>query len=331
MKNKTLHHITLFGNNLYLCSRLFTGHACVFPNIKEIMKKHTLLISLVAVAAVVAVALLVMLVYQNSKMKASQEESEQMIEVLKMDKAEMENEYQQFAMQYNEMMAQINNDSLVNQLALEQERVQKLLEELRRTKDSDAREIMRLKKELATLRNILKDYVMQIDSLNRENQALRVDNDNLRNQNQAAKVHITNLSTQNEELVDKVAIASQLNATNIVAKAQNKKGKETDKVSKAKKLVISFSIARNVTTQTGMKSIYVRISTPTGTVLTQGGTFPYENRDLQYSICKNIEYTGEEQSVTVYWDIAETLSAGEYRVDIFADGQNIGSARFNLR
>ena len=295
------------------------------------MKKHTLLISLAAVAAVVAVALLVMLVYQNSKMKASQEESEQMIEVLKMDKAEMENEYQQFAMQYNEMMAQINNDSLVNQLALEQERVQKLLEELRRTKDSDAREIMRLKKELATLRNILKDYVMQIDSLNRENQALRVDNDNLRNQNLAAKVHITNLSTQNEELVDKVAIASQLNATNIVAKAQNKKGKETDKVSKAKKLVISFSIARNVTTQTGMKSIYVRISTPTGTVLTQGGTFPYENRDLQYSICKNIEYTGEEQSVTVYWDIAETLSAGEYRVDIFADGQNIGSARFNLR
>lgn len=254
-----------------------------------------------------------------------------MIEVLKMDKAEMENEYQQFAMQYNEMMTQINNDSLINQLSIEQERVQKLLQELKDTKATNAREIMRLKKELATLRAILKDYVMQIDSLNRENQALKVDNDKLRNQNQQAREHITDLSTEKEQLVEKVAIASQLNATSISASAKNKKGKETDKISKAKKFVISFNIARNVTTQTGMRTIYVRIGTPTGTVLTNGGTFQYENRDLQYSIAKEIEYTGEEHSITVYWDIAESLSAGEYRVDIFADGQNIGSTTFEMK
>lgn len=266
----------------------------------------------------------------NSKMQARQEENEQMIEVLKMDKAEMENEYQQFAMQYNEMMAQINNDSLINQLSLEQERVQKLLEELRQTKATNAREIIRLKKELATLRAILKDYVMQIDSLNRENQALKVDNDKLRNQNQQAKAHITDLSTQNEELVDKVAIASQLNATGISAKALNKRSKDTEKIKRARKFMISFTLARNVTTQTGMRSIYLRIMTPTGSILTNGGTFQYENRDLEYSILKDVEYTGEELPITVYWDIAESLSAGQYRVDIFADGQNIGSTTFEM-
>ncbi len=291
------------------------------------MNKKTLLIA----ASAVGIILVGVLIYMNTQMRARQEENEQMIEVLKMDKAEMENEYEQFAMQYNEMMAQINNDSLINQLALEQERVQKLLEELRQTKADNTREIIRLKKELATLRAILKDYVMQIDSLNRENQALKVDNNKLRNQNQQAKEHITTLSTQNEELVDKVAIASQLNATGISAMAQNKRGKDTDKISKAKKFVISFNIARNVTTQTGMRTIYVRIATPTGTILTSGGTFQYENRDLQYSISKDIEYTGEEHPVTVYWDIAESLSAGEYRVDIFADGQNIGTTTFSMR
>lgn len=266
----------------------------------------------------------------NARMQTKQEENEQMIEVLKMDKAEMENEYQQFAMQYNEMMTQINNDSLINQLTLEQERVKKLLEELRQTKATNAREIMRLKKELATLRAILKDYVMQIDSLNRENQALKVDNKKLRNQNQRAQAHITDLSTQNEQLVDKVAIASQLHATNISAEARNKKGKDTDKINKAKKFVISFTLARNVTTETGMRTVYVRIATPTGTILESGGTFQYENRSLQYSISKDIEYTGEEQNITVYWDIAETLSAGQYRVDIFADGQNIGTTTFDM-
>lgn len=290
------------------------------------MNKKTAIIA-ASVAGIIFVGLLI---YMNTKMRVRQEENEQMIEVLKMDKAEMENEYEQFAMQYNEMMAQINNDSLINQLAIEQERVQKLLEELRQTKAENTREIIRLKKELATLRAILKDYVMQIDSLNRENQALKVDNDKLRNQNQLAKEHITTLSTQNEELVDKVAIASQLNATGISAMAHNKRGKDTDKIRKAKKFVVSFTLARNVTTETGMRSIYVRIATPTGSILTNGGTFQYENRDLQYSILKEVEYNGEELPVTVYWDIAESLTAGQYRVDIFADGQNIGTTTFEM-
>ena len=290
------------------------------------MNKKTAIIA----ASVAGIILVGLLIYMNTKMRVRQEENEQMIEVLKMDKAEMENEYEQFAMQYNEMMAQINNDSLINQLAIEQERVQKLLEELRQTKAENTREIIRLKKELATLRAILKDYVMQIDSLNRENQALKVDNDKLRNQNQLAKEHITTLSTQNEELVDKVAIASQLNATGISAMAHNKRGKDTDKIRKAKKFVVSFTLARNVTTETGMRSIYVRIATPTGSILTNGGTFQYENRDLQYSMLKEVEYNGEELPVTVYWDIAESLTAGQYRVDIFADGQNIGTTTFEM-
>ena len=146
-----------------------------------------------------------------------------------------------------------------------------------------------------------------------------------------AKEQISDLSTKNEELVDKVAIASQLHATAISAVAHNKKGKDTDKIKKAKKFVISFTLARNVTTVTGMRSVYVRISTPTGSILTSGGTFQYENRDLQYSIMKDVEYTGEELPVTVYWDIAESLSAGEYRVDIFCDGQNIGTTTFAMR
>ena len=290
------------------------------------MNRNTV-IGLVIAALIILVGIIGFLLTRMHEQKI---ESQQMLELAEMDKREMENEYEQFAMQYNEMMAQINNDSLVEQLSLEQERVQKLLAELKQTKAENAREIMRLKKELATLRAILKDYVMQIDSLNRENQALRVDNDKLRNQNQQAIAHITDLSTQNEELVDKVAIASQLNATSISAVAHNKRGRDTEKIKKAKKFVISFTLARNVTTETGMRSIYVRIATPTGSTLTNGGTFQYENRDLQYSILKEVEYNGEELPVTVYWDIAESLTAGQYRVDIFADGQNIGTTTFEM-
>ena len=278
-----------------------------------------------AAAVLVLVAVIVGLVLN---MRAQQAESDKMIEVLEMDKREMENEYEQFAMQYNEMMTQINNDSLVAQLEIEQKRTEELLEELRRVKSSDAAEIMRLKKELATLREVLRSYVLQIDSLNRMNEALERENSNLKTQNEQARQHISNLSTENETLSDKVAIASQLDATGIYAEGRNKKGKAAKKIKDVKKFVIGFNIARNVTTSTGIRSLYVRITTPTGDVLSKGGTFAYENRQLEYSIRKDIEYTGEEQSVVVYWDVAEALSAGNYRVDIFADGHNIGTTHF---
>ena len=278
------------------------------------------------VAAVVALVIGFLIYTMRNQML----ESKQMLELAEMDKLEMENEYEQFAMQYNEMKTQINNDSLVAQLEIEQKRTEELLEELRRVKSSDAAEIMRLKKELATLREVLRSYVMQIDSLNRMNEALTQENSNLKTQNEQARQHITNLYTENESLSDKVAIASQLDATGIYAEGRNKKGKAAKKIKNVKKFVIGFAIARNVTTSTGIRSLFVRITTPTGDVLTKGGTFAYENRQLEYSIRKDIEYTGEEQSVTVYWDVTEALSAGSYRVDIFADGHNIGTTHFSF-
>ena len=173
--------------------------------------------------AVVAVVVLVIgfLLYS---MREQMLESKQMLELVEMDKREMENEYEQFAMQYNEMKMQINNDSLVAQLEMEQKRTEELLEELKRVKSSDAAEIMRLKRELATLREVLRSYVLQIDSLNRMNEALAQENSNLKTQNQQARQHISNLSSENETLSDKVAIASQLDATGIYAEGRNKRG-----------------------------------------------------------------------------------------------------------
>ena len=285
------------------------------------------LIAAISAAAVVVVAIIGFLIFTMHRQKV---ESEKMLELAEMDKMEMENEYEQFAMQYNEMKMQINNDSLVAQLEQEQKRTEELLEELRRVKSSDAAEIMRLKKELATLRAVLRSYVLQIDSLNRMNEQLERENSNLKTQNMQAQQHISNLSSENESLSSMVEIASQLDATGIFAEGRNKRGKAARKIKDVRKFVIGFNISRNVTTSTGVRSLYIRIMTPTAEVLTKGGTFEYENRNIEYSIRKDIEYTGEEQSVQVYWDVAETLSAGTYRVDIFADGHNIGSTTFNF-
>lgn len=260
-----------------------------------------------------------------------EEENAKLRELAEMDRLEMENQYSEFARQYDEMMTQVNNDSLIAQLAQEQQRIEELQAELKKVKSDDAAEILRLKKELETLRQILRSYIIQIDSLNRQNEALTLENQTLKSANETAQQNISSLSAEKETLSGKVALAAQLDATGIYAQGRNKKGKACEKVKDVKKFVIGFNISRNVTASAGTRSVYVRISAPTGDILTKGGTFSYENRTLEYSIRKDIEYTGEEQSVTVYYDVTETLSAGAYRADIFADGNNIGHTTFNLK
>ena len=280
---------------------------------------------------IIVVALLGCVVYLALNLQKQQQENKDMQELAALDKAEMENEYQRFADQYSEMKSRITNDSLIEQLTQEQLKTEKLLQELKNVKSSDAREIARLKKELATCRAVIRSYVLEIDSLNRLNQNLTAENTKVKGQYEEATRQIEGLNADKQSLTEKVAIAAQLDATNISMIAKNKRGKATDNLKKCKTLQVNFNISKNVTASNGMRTIDVRVSTPTGTVLSQGGTFSYENKNLQYSMKKTIEYTGNETPVTVYWNVNEFLSNGSYNVSIFADGNMIGSKNFSFK
>ena len=269
--------------------------------------------------------------YLFISLNKQKEENAAIKELAEIDKKEMENEYQQFAQQYSEMKTQINNDSIVAQLTAEQEKTQRLLSELRRVKSTDAREITRLKKELATVRAVIRSYVMEIDSLNKVNASLAQENTRVKGQYEAATRQIEGLSTEKRSLSEKVAIAAQLDATGIALVAKNKRGKSTDQITKATTLQVSFNITRNVTATSGVKDIYVRIMSPTGSLLNGEGSFSYENRTLQYSMKRSGEYNGEETPVSLFWNVSQALQGGTYQVSIFADGNMIGSRSFNFK
>ncbi len=279
---------------------------------------------------VAGVLLLGGIVYLAISLGQQKQANKEMQELAELDKKEMENEYQMFADQYSELKTQINNDSIIEQLTQEQLKTEKLLEELRNVKASDAREIARLKKELATCRAVIRSYVLEIDSLNRLNQNLTAENTRVKGQYAEATRQIQGLSADKQSLTEKVAIAAQLDATGISMTLKNKRGKATKRLKRCKTIQVSFNIAKNVTAASGNKTVYVRITTPTGKVLSAGGTFPYENKNLQYSMRKTVEYTGNETSVSTYWTVNEFLSEGTYNVSIFADGNMIGSRNFTF-
>ena len=258
--------------------------------------------------------------------------NKEMAAVFAVEKEEMENEYSTFATQYDELQIQINNDSLREKLESEKLKTQRLLEELRQVKTTVAAEIIRLKKELKTVRAVLRTYVIQIDSLNRLNTALMNENKEVKNKYSAATIQINTLTKEKDNLNQKVSLAAQLDATNISALPLNKRGKKARKVKDVKQIAISFTLAKNITAETGNRTLYIRIAKPDNEILSKdNATFHFEDRDITYSIKKYIEYTGEEQDITVYWDVEEFLPSGTYTVYIFAEGNMIGQNSFNMK
>ena len=292
----------------------------------KISMSKKVLIPLVIVILILVAGLVWLFINLQEQKQVNQD----MQELAELDKKEMENEYERFTLQYSEMKTQINNDSIIEQLTREQMRTQQLLEELKQVKASDAREIARLKKELATVRAVLRDYVMQIDSLNRLNESLKQENTTVKAELEQRNQQVAGLSHEKASLSEKVAIAAQLDATGILMQLLNKRGKEAKKLKDCTQMKVSFTIAKNVTASNGNRTVYVRIQNPGGNTLSGGGTFAYENKNLECSMKKVIEYTGEETPVVTYWNVSQMLEAGDYRVSIFADGNMIGSRTFSF-
>lgn len=301
------------------------------PPVQESHRKSSIgLIVLGVVVALVAIAVAV-LIYHQLYAKPLMQENEELKELAELEKQEMENQYKEFDLQYEQLQSTIKNDSLIAQIEEERRKTQQLLEELERTKATDAAEIKRLKAEITSLRAVLQSYIMQVDSLNRLNQSLSEENTQIKTQMAEQSTQITSLSTERNELKDKVNIAAQLDATGFWVTPKNKKSKDTDKVKDVKRLAFGFTIVKNVTAQNGQRIVYARILKPDNSVMGKKGTFTYESTSLEYTEKKYIDYTGEEQKITMYSDVAEFLEAGTYKIFIFCDSQMIGQTSFTLK
>ncbi|MDD4116398.1 MAG: hypothetical protein PHG27_12575, partial [Massilibacteroides sp.] len=197
---------------------------------------------------------------------------------------------------------------------------------------TNAKRISELKKELATLRNIMRNYVIQIDSLNAANEQLKKENKEVVRKYQQVSTTAAQLTKDKQKLTERVTLASRLDAAAVSVTPVNSRGKAVDRIKKMEQFVVKFTITKNITAPVGEKTVYVRIMKPDDDILVKNRTnvFEYEGKEINYSMKKIIEYEGEELPVVMYWDIEEFLSPGTYRVDIFADGNLIGKKNFVL-
>lgn len=291
---------------------------------KEINKMSLLIMAVVLLVLIIAGA-----AYYIYHQKQQMTDLEQMYSL---DKESLEDEFNELSLQYEGYKFNVGNDSLVGLLSTEQAKVQRLQEELRTVKATNTQEISRLKKELQTLRKIMRNYVVQIDSLDRVAKQLTVEKNEAVQKYKQASSTASSLKKEKEKLTERVTLASRLDATGISVTPVNSRGKLAKVIKKMEQFVVDFRIAKNITAPVGEKLVYVRIMKPDDDILvkSRADMFSFEGKEINYSMKKLVEYEGEDLPVTMYWNIEEFLSPGTYRVDIFVDGNLIGRKNFSL-
>lgn len=303
-------------------------------------QKRTLLYVIIGLAVAI-VALAAWFIIATVTQKKALEEAVALKEQAELDMAqrELQNDYDalnsEFAIFENSRQMVLDDSvklALTEKYETARLQIEKLTQELKNQKNKSAAEIKKLKDEISTLRNLLRHYVEEINRLNQENAALRTENTEIKTQNQQLTTQVQATSRQNQELNERMTLAERLNVTGLNLAALNKKGKPEKKVEKARQLRVSFTIPQNNSTPVGEKTIWLRIVSPSGQLLGNGGSFSFEGATLQATARKLVEYAGEEiGGITIFWDVDTALTPGSYTVELFCDNFRLISRSFELK
>lgn len=287
-------------------------------------KKDKIFVGILGGLAVILIALTVIFFIQRS-------ENKRYVNEITNEKNNLQTELQELSTEYENL--QTDNDTLKLKLAGEQEKINQLVEKMRVFRNNSYAEISRYKKQVGTLKTILRSYVVQIDSLNRLNEALLAENQQVKKQMSWAKDKADKLEKQAEQMQETISKAATLEAMNFVVYPVNRKDRKIRKYKKAEKLKAEFILRKNITAKRGTRSLYLRIQGSDESVLSSKdqGTFKHQGSTIAYTAKRNIEFEGEQLEISIYWNNDGSLKKGKYTADLFSEENHIGTTTFYLK
>lgn len=284
--------------------------------------KEKLIIIFLVIASIIG-WLIFYIEYQDKK---------QVTKILMNEKDSLSVELSELSNDYDGL--KVNNDSLSNQIEAQKIKLHDILADVKRIKANNAEQIFKYKKELGTMREIMKNYVRQIDELNQKNMQLMAENNQVKTENFNVKTENQKLNTEKEQLNETVKKASVLQAISIEIVGIKSGTKITNVASKVNQLKISFKLPANVVANKGKRTIYARIAMPDQLILSQNeaNLFDFNGEKISYSAKKEIDYNGETQEVIIYWTNENKIKLipGNYAVEIFTENYQMGEAKFTL-
>lgn len=292
---------------------------------KEAEKKsNSGLKTVMIVLAVIAVALggVLAYVWMSNRTLVSQ---------LTLEKEELTEQVQALQLDYENLSSEY--DVINSQLDSSREEISQLIDRLKKTQATDRSKIRQYEKELGTLRSIMRSYIVQIDSLNQLNHKLSAEAASARREAAESKKLNAALTQQVETLEGKVSAGSVLKARALRVEAFTSADKKTDRSARVERLLVSLSLVENELAERGPVRVYVRVSAPDGSLLSdgRGTTFTLGGNTLEATASREVDYQGAEVELGIYVNNVSSYEKGVYTVEAYTEQSALGTAELLLR
>lgn len=277
--------------------------------------------------AIIAIVLLIPAAYFSISLGMQKKTIEDNLEIVESARRIFEDENSMLQRNAEDLVTELEglkdqNDTMM----LKYQEAVVMLEQLQREKTYNYEQLAKYKKEVATLRNVMKGYLRQIDSLNTINSNLQAQNIQYKKEINTAQLRADVAEEKADELNTKVRIGSVIQASGIRMTALNAKSNEVKRMRLAKRLKVDFDLTANELAEPGEKSVYLRILGPDGYLLAPSEVilFSFEGDEMRASAVRKVDYENESVPVSIFYD-GETFTNGTYTVEIYVDGRLSGS------
>lgn len=287
------------------------------------------------IALVILILIIIPLAFFFTKYVNKVREVERNAELITSAKQMLEEENSQLEADAQDLVAEFENMKIQNDTMLvKYQQATAMLEQLQKEKTYNYNQINKYKRELATLKDVMKGYLRQIDSLNNINKHLQAENISYKKEISTAQLRADAAEEKAEELNSKVRIGSVIRARGIAMSPLNAKSKSVSRVRNAERLRVDFELTANELAEPGQKTVYVRIISPDGYLLSPDNviTFSYEGDALLASAERTVDYENNDVPVSIFYDNnSKGLASGTYKVQLYTEGRLIGENDIYLR
>ncbi len=283
-----------------------------------------ILILLVIIVLVMGAGIGIML----SKLSDQKKEAAAVQEILETQKMTLEEDLTDLQDQFGSL--QTNNDSLKTLAGEQQEKITKLLA----IQADNTYKIKMYQKELGTLREVLKSFIIQVDSLNQRNEMLTAEKKELSKTLAQERAQRERLSEDKQKLTTTVQKAQVLSVSDIQTIGLNSRSKESQRVRNIEKLKTCFMVRDNQVATAGEKVFYLVIIKPDKKVLPNKSSDTFtanEGGEIVYTAKRTIEYENKDIELCIFSDNNNQLTAGNYDANVYCDGYLVGTSTFTLK
>lgn len=286
----------------------------------KVKSLKTVMYVLAGVAVLLAVALIFIWSQKSSLIRELEVEKQDLTAQME----NLQNDYASLSSDY---------DSINSQLDTSRAEVANLLERIKKTDATNRAKMRQYEKELGTLRSIMRNYIVQIDSLNTLNHKLTADAAAARREVAASKAANAELSQQVENLSGQVAAGAVIKARGLSMAAYNSSDKVTDRSSRVVRLLTSLSLVENDLAPKGPVRVYIRVKDPNGIILTNSNrtSFTFNGEAMIASASRQVDYEGKEVDMSIYLNDIPSFQKGVYTVEAYTEQSKLGSAELMLR